>query len=306
MLALTKTRLAWTWTVLASTAFLGCGDDFSEPPPPSSHLPAEPEASDECTAIAEDPTKPQFSYDRTDPSRGPSAWGRILVPDGTLAYPACADATAQQSPIALPSPEMPWVVGGMALDPKTLSWSDEVPIASTLNNGHTWLAAVAPTQENTLTYQGEPFALQQFHMHTPSEHTVGGKSFPMEMHFVHRGGNNAFAAVVALLFEESKDDNPELEKVWPLFSICPAAESTPVQDVTIDLRALLPENTSHFEYDGSLTTPPCTRTVHWFVVTEPIHASAAQINAFADVFGPSNRPTQPVLDEQSVTYELQN
>jgi len=30
------------------------------------------------------------------------------------------------------------------------------------------------------------YALVQFHFHAPSEHTVNGAHFPMEMHFVHQ------------------------------------------------------------------------------------------------------------------------
>jgi carbonic anhydrase len=33
---------------------------------------------------------------------------------------------------------------------------------------------------------GKEFGLRQFHFHTPSEHTVEGEHFPLEMHMVHQ------------------------------------------------------------------------------------------------------------------------
>ena len=36
-----------------------------------------------------------------------------------------------------------------------------------------------------LSWKGEKYSLQQFHFHTPSEHTINGIQFPMEMHLVH-------------------------------------------------------------------------------------------------------------------------
>jgi carbonic anhydrase len=222
---------------------------------------------------------------------------------GVAAYPACADAVHQQSPIALPAVNMPWAMGGTPLDATTLQWSNMAQTTSVINNGHTWLTAIEATPANSLTYGQETYTLKQFHFHAPSEHTLGGKSFPMEMHFVHQGGMAAFATVVALFVQESPTDNPELAKLWDAFSTCAQTQADPLA-VSVDLTALLPKDTSHFEYDGSLTAPPCTRIVHFFVVTSPISASAAQIGAFNKALGTTDRPTQPVIDEMAVLYKL--
>ena len=50
-------------------------------------------------------------------------------------------------------------------------------------------------------------------LHSPSENTINGKSFPMEAHFVH-ADDKGNLAVVALMFEEGSS-NALLEKVWP-------------------------------------------------------------------------------------------
>lgn len=36
------------------------------------------------------------------------------------------------------------------------------------------------------TFEGTEFELQQFHLHTPSEHRINDEYFPLEMHMVHQ------------------------------------------------------------------------------------------------------------------------
>ncbi len=48
--------------------------------------------------------------------------------------------------------------------------------------------------------------LLQLHYHAPSEHTVNGNSFPMEMHFVHKHEDGGLT-VIGVLIEEGGADN---------------------------------------------------------------------------------------------------
>jgi carbonic anhydrase len=43
--------------------------------------------------------------------------------------------------------------------------------------------------------------LLQYHFHRPSEHLISGKSFPMEVHFVHRNASGTLAVVGVLMTE---------------------------------------------------------------------------------------------------------
>lgn len=52
-----------------------------------------------------------------------------------------------------------------------------------INNGHTIQAGLKTTTADTITIDGTPFTLQQFHFHAPSENTVHGKHYAMEMHW---------------------------------------------------------------------------------------------------------------------------
>lgn len=52
---------------------------------------------------------------------------------------------------------------------------------------------------------------------------------------------------------------------------------------------------AYWAYDGSLTTPPCSEHVHWFVLDEPIELSPEQIAAAKTAeHGATARPIQPL------------
>ena len=50
--------------------------------------------------------------------------------------------------------------------------------------------------------------------------------------------------------------------------------------------------TTHFF--GSLTTPPCSEDVTWFVLKHPVSVSAAEIEQFSKLYRNDARPTQPL------------
>ena len=62
----------------------------------------------------------------------------------------------------------------------------------------------------------------------------------------------------------------------------------------IDPAKLVGAMTSAYRYEGSLTTPPCSETVTWVVLAQPITASRSQIAAFAAMFPNNARPVQPL------------
>lgn len=256
-----------------------------------------------CVPLPVDPAKPVFGYDPKDTMDGPAAWGTIPNASDMPAYPECGDAKVQQAPIALPSVQMPGTLGGLTLDATTLSWT-KASVTHLENKGYTWQGTVAGTPANTIQYKDEAYTLAQFHFHTPSEHTLGGKSFPMEGHFVHVGGKGLVGVAIGILFEESPTDNPELAKIWDQFNVCPEPKAVALATpASLELSGLFPTDASHFEYDGGLTAPPCTQTVHFVIMSQPMKASAAQMKAFSDSLGPTNRPTQPVLKETVLTFK---
>lgn len=77
----------------------------------------------------------------------------------------------------------------------------------------------------------------------------------------------------------------------------PATEDaeTPEVEVSLNVGDLLPANLAYYHYQGSLTTPPCTEGVKWYVLEAPVEASAEQIAAFAKIFSNNFRPVQPLF-----------
>jgi carbonic anhydrase len=160
-----------------------------------------------------------------------------------------------------------------------------------VNNGHT--IQIDAVGSGVLVIGKDRYVLQQFHFHTPSEHTIDGRSFPLEAHFVHKTAGGKLA-VVGLLFEEGAE-NPALTPYW---SRLPKSAG-PAVDMGrggVDISKVLPASHDVYRYFGSLTTPPCSEGVEWFVMKAHATASPEQIEAFRSIMHHDNRPVQPLAD----------
>ncbi len=130
----------------------------------------------------------------------------------------------------------------------------------------------------------------QFHFHNPSEHTIDGNATPLTLHLVHKDSQGEIAVVNVFLIEG--EHNAALA---PFFDNLPATEAeTTVPGATVDATEILPDDQSYWHYNGSLTTPPCTEGVKWFVMTTPVEVSADQIAAHNAIYSGNVRPTQPM------------
>lgn len=175
------------------------------------------------------------------------------------------------------------------ISPLDVNYSDG-PV-TLINNGHTVQAGLKTTTADTLTIDGTRFTLQQFHFHAPSENTVHGKHYAMEMHLVHKDANGA-VAVVAVLFDKGAA-NPELEKLWAMMP--EKAEQKARITTAMDLNNLLPADKTYWRFSGSLTTPPCSEGVTWMVLKHPLTLSTAQLEKFSHTMHhDNNRPAQPL------------
>jgi carbonic anhydrase len=205
---------------------------------------------------------------------GPEHWGD-LGPDNK----PCAIG-AQQSPIdlsgAMPAgiaaPQAHWIParGGMVV-----------------NNGHTIQIDVSAA--GGISLNGKDYALKQFHFHHPSEHTIDGKQFPLEVHFVHAAADGDLAVIGVMFMEGSP--NPNLDAIW---STAPGKEGKAAVAFEIDPSKFVTAGSSAFRYEGSLTTPPCSETVHWTVMAAPQTISPGQVAAFSTLFPWNARPVQPL------------
>jgi len=156
-----------------------------------------------------------------------------------------------------------------------------------INNGHTVQFNVE--KGHTVELNGKSYELLQFHFHAPSEHTIDGAHYPLEVHWVHRHSDNDLA-VLGVMFKEGAE-NPLLARYLDRF---PAPGQTYQSDEMFDLNSLLPADKSYYYYHGSLTTPPCTEIVDWYVWAQPLEASKEQIERFAALLDKNFRPVQPL------------
>jgi len=156
--------------------------------------------------------------------------------------------------------------------------------AKVIDNGHS--IKVTPKVGGKIELHGETFQLLQFHFHGKSEHTINGKRYDMVVHFVHQNPKTKQLAVVAVFFEEGKN-NAVLDNIIGGID----------REIRIDPQDLLPEDTAHYyHYIGSLTTPPCSENVQWYLLKTPSTASKDQIEAFRKYYVDNERPVQELHD----------
>lgn len=220
-----------------------------------------------------------FDYEGDEGEAPTENWAEL-----TAYYHTCA-SDAKQSPINL--------ADAATADLVNIDFAYGETAVNILNNGHT--VEVKDITGNQITINGTTYALQQFHFHTPSEHTVDGEPYPIEMHLVHKSLDGTSFAVVGVFITEGAE-NPAFASVWARL---PKVE-TPVFDTgeTVNVADLLPAEPLVYRYTGSLTTPPCTEGILWSVMTTPVEMSHDQITAFEDIFAEGiNRPVQPVNEQ---------
>jgi carbonic anhydrase len=218
------------------------------------------------------------------------------------AYATC-NVGKEQSPIDIRSAEKAQL--------PTLRFNSKIgPLKYLVNNGHTIRVNYhdAPETGIVLMVGEERYQLTQFHFHHPSEEYLHGKAFDMVAHLMYQSSDGKVVGVAVLL--KAGRANETIRQIWEHM---PRTESKVLTDfshqeeevagVDIDPAGLLPHDVSYYTYMGSLTAPPCTEGVRWYVLKTPVDISAEQIEAFAKLYPHDVRPLQPqngrvVLDSQ--------
>ncbi len=176
-----------------------------------------------------------------------------------------------------------------------IKYADSTHIFNVINNGHTIQYNFAVG--DYIIVDGERFELKQFHFHEPAEHLIEGIRYPMVIHLVHQNASGNYA-VLAVMAKENKSSEPFdfLERYLPV-----SEGDTVKVDLAFDMNLNLPVNRAYFSYKGSLTTPPCTENVKWFIYKEPITVSLQQVEAIRKLMPQNNyrneqaRNNRPIL-----------
>ena len=207
---------------------------------------------------------------------GPGApvhWGQLSGD-----YAECATGQAQ-SPIDLRP------IAKSDVDALTIAYKpDDLRV---VNNGHS--IQVNHRAASSIMVGDHSFRLLQYHFHSPSEHTESGHAHALELHLVHQDDVGNYA-VVAVFFDEGEDNSAD----DPWHHLPKQADGVEHEYVgeQVNPADLLPASLVHYQYHGSLTTPPCTESVTWNVLVESVTMSAERIARFREQYSANARPVQ--------------
>lgn len=206
---------------------------------------------------------------------GPERWAE-LAPEFT----ACRGE--RQSPVDLRDARL--------LTYSPLQFRYRSSTLSLVNDGRSLRALYRPG--SYLAVGGRDYQLEEFHFHVPGEHRINGAGADMELQLVHRDPQGQ-VAIVAVPMKAGRRMNTTLTRIWDHI---PAAGGTSYYDRQSGINPLflLPPNRSYFSYPGSLTEPPCTEGVEWFVLTEPVEVDESYLYRLRQVIGHNARPVQPL------------
>ena len=209
---------------------------------------------------------------------GPGFWGE------TPGWEACAAtaATERQSPI-----DIEHAVGDRHLRSLELDLHD-TPLAL-VNNGHTIEEEYEPG--SSLSVNGVLYGLTQFHFHTLSEHTVHGRHGVMELHAVFADPGSDKKAVIGVLYTIGHE-NKFLAKLLTTGLPEKSGDEIDEPSRSVNVADALTDTSQYYTYPGSLTTPPCSETVTWFVLKRRAQLSEDQFEAFRHILGNDFRPLQ--------------
>jgi carbonic anhydrase len=239
-----------------------------------------------------------------DDAIGPNFWGSLSFPFATCG--SQFDPVLQEQQPAL-------VEVGRKQTPIVIATADTIPTALPAivtqyvgtpfiveNTGHVIEVPVEPGSSIRVGQDG--YQLLQFHLHAPSEHMVDGKPAAAELHLVHR---NALLdlAVVGVMIQVAP---PGVAVNAAIETILANAPDTAGKEVDVggllNPKGVLPQQMGYYTYSGSLTTPPCSEGVRWFVLKNPVFVSQAAIDRFHEIIGlfpgytssNNNRPVRPL------------
>lgn len=147
-----------------------------------------------------------------------------------------------------------------------------------------------------LKQNNQIYKFQQVHFHYPAEHVIDGKKFDFEIHLVHQSaqGDN----LVIGLMVEIGDYSDVFQRILDNFS------SLQTNKVDISINDWIPKKTKSLHYIGSLTTPPLTEEIDWYLFSEQVYSiSKEQFLNYKRLFLPNSRDLQAINDRRIDVYD---
>ncbi|KAK1426059.1 hypothetical protein QVD17_14727 [Tagetes erecta] len=233
----------------------------------------------------------EFDYERGGPI-GPERWGEIKKE-----WRLCSYGT-MQSPIDTSSQRVKKVVSSYNM------YRKYKPSNTTLNNRGHDITLQWDGDAGSVLVDDTEYALKQAHWHSPSEHTINGKIYDMEIHLVHVSIDNKIT-VIAVLYNIGKSD-PFLSKLEVNITSMIDQKGKRVDSGIIDPSDIRISRRKYYRYIGSLTIPPCIEEVVWMISRETRTVSKDQLKllreAVHDYAENNARPIQPDNKRDVVFY----
>nr|GMC49421.1 alpha carbonic anhydrase 4-like [Ipomoea batatas] len=237
--------------------------------------------SSQTISLANESEETKFTYIK-GAENGPERWGKLHTN-----YTIC-NAGNMQSPINI---DHSTVKITTKFGPLIRRYESAPAII--VNQGHA-LQIKWTGDAGKIIINGTEYFLVQCHWHTPSENTVNGKKFDMEMHLVHMSAKDEIAAVS--IFYEIGEPDRFLGQL--LDSIKHVVDHNGKDLGVLNPRKIRYGSKKYYRFIGSLTTPPCSQGVIWTVIKKTKTLSQEQINllkeAVDDGYEENARPVQPL------------
>ncbi|XP_008802055.2 alpha carbonic anhydrase 7-like [Phoenix dactylifera] len=234
----------------------------------------------------------EFSYE-IGSETGPERWGELHEE-----WSACGKGKLQ-SPIDL-SDERVQVLHQSG----PLRSSYHPADAVMKNRGHD-IEIKWENQTGGVWINGTKYVLKQLHWHSPSEHTINGRRYSLELHMVHQSADEKIA-VVGILYKIGRPD-PFLAKMEDYIKKMEDMEESEEEKLgLVDPRDVKKGSRKYYRYMGSLTTPPCTEGVVWTIIRKVRTVAKQQVNllreAVHDHAEKNARPLQLINDRSLGLY----
>lgn len=156
-----------------------------------------------------------------------------------------------------------------------------------VDNGKT-LSLINKNKNSKLIYHDQEYQLEEIHFHNQSENTISQVTYPLEAHLVHKNLNDKNQKLIVSIMFELGDANQTIGNIFTDMN----------KSINLNPTDFIPDIKSHFEYNGSLDTPPCTEGVVWIVFDHAQPISGEQISAFTDHYQNNSRPVQGLNNRQ--------
>lgn len=216
----------------------------------------------------------------------------------------CKEGT-EQSPIDLPPPKkaidssakpiFDYLVVGPLHSDSGLDGKVKAGTPIRIEHDHGSLKIFHSNLGKIVTLDGTVYIAEEIVFHTPSEHTINGEKFPMEMQVVHRAktrGDYGKQLILSFLFKAKAGVYNKFIDSLDFFMIPNTNEKSKrlfekiyVPNVLLnneDADTTMLQSFSFYTYQGSITTPPCAEKVIHMVASKPIHLSTTAIEMFKE------------------------